>query len=79
MTDSVRTFRKLGIATMLEADVYCAAASYEDATLGTIASTISLPFSSVSRAAYELEQRGLLRYEPHPSDRRKKIVRAITG
>ncbi len=75
MVESVRTLRKLGIATMLEASVFCEAASSHDATLGEIARTIGLPFSSVSRAAYELEQRGLVRYEAHPTDRRKKIIR----
>jgi DNA-binding MarR family transcriptional regulator len=78
MVESVRMLRKLGIATLLEAAVFCEAASSQDATLGAIARTIGLPFSSVSRAAFELEQRGLVRYEPHPTDRRKKIVRAGT-
>jgi DNA-binding MarR family transcriptional regulator len=76
IADSVRALRKLGIDSMAEAAVFCEAASTAESTLGSIARTLTFPVSTVSRVAYALEQRGLVRYEPHPTDRRKKFLRA---
>ena len=79
IAEALDILSKLKIESIPEAAVFCQAALKKDATLSSIVETLGLPFSSVSRVAFVLEQRGLLRYEPHPTDRRKKIVRAMTA
>lgn len=72
---SVALLRTNGFETLTEAAIFCAALA-GDQTMASIVKALKLPFSTVSRVAYSLEQRGLLSYAPHPTDRRKKIVRA---
>ena len=75
---AIETLRKNGFESMTEAGIFCAVLA-EETTIATIVKKLKLPFSTVSRVAYALEQRGLLTYTPHPTDRRKKLVHANLG
>jgi DNA-binding MarR family transcriptional regulator len=75
----VSALRESGIETLAEAGLFCAAASSQEMTLAQIVRLIGMPFSSASRVAYSLLERGVLTYTPHPTDRRKKFVRANLG
>lgn len=68
----------------LAIDLYCGLGGWTDGlldvgygtTIGAIVKATKMPFSTVSRVAFSLERRGMLTYGPHPTDRRKKVVRA---
>jgi DNA-binding MarR family transcriptional regulator len=76
IVEALDLLSKLGIESIAEAAVFCHAALNKDATLTQIVRELRAPFSSVSRVVYQLERRGLVHYDPHPTDRRVKIVRA---
>lgn len=73
---ATRTFRACGFTTIAEAAVFCEAAEQTDATISSIAETLAIAYTRVSRIVYGLEQGGWLRYESHSTDRRKKVIRA---
>jgi DNA-binding MarR family transcriptional regulator len=75
LADSVALLRTNGFETITEAAIFCAALG-EPTTLAQITKSLKLPFSSASRIAWALEQRGLLSYHAHPTDRRMKLIRA---
>lgn len=74
LRESIVTLRKHGITSLEEARLFCEAASLPEPTLVNITKALGMPFSSASRIAYALEQRGLLAYVPHATDRRKKLL-----
>lgn len=74
---AVRTLQTLNIESVGEARVFAAALEGDDGkTIGEIVKSTGMPFSTVSRVAWALEQRNLVSYGAHATDRRKKIVRA---
>lgn len=73
----VSILRRNGFDSILEAHVFARVLS-APATLAEINREVNgPPFSTLSRVAFSLEQRGFLKYTPHPSDRRKKIIVAV--
>jgi DNA-binding MarR family transcriptional regulator len=83
MAAAVATLRTNGFASLAEADVFCTAAVSEVAgvrmSLTDIVESTKLPFSTASRLAWDLHERGLFSYEEHASDRRRKLIRANIG
>jgi DNA-binding MarR family transcriptional regulator len=49
----------------------------EPVTLATLVRLTKTPFSTASRVMWDLSQKGLIRYESHSTDRRKKLLVAI--
>lgn len=43
-------------------------------TLAEVVKATKMPFSTASRVAWHLHEKGLLKYESHATDRRKKIL-----
>jgi DNA-binding MarR family transcriptional regulator len=79
VTGFVRAMSKHEISSVEELNVYVTAlkASVIDAkpmTLAQIVKATKIPFSTASRMAWALSQRGLIKYQAHPTDRRKKLL-----
>lgn len=74
---TVHMLNASGFETIAEAIVFCEAL-LPDQTLAAVHKKTGMPFSSLSRIAWGLTQapRRLLSYIEHPTDRRKKILRA---
>jgi DNA-binding MarR family transcriptional regulator len=72
---AVRVLRGSGLETLTEAAILALAAEPE-VTIAQMVKTLGVPFSTLSRVAWSMSERGLVRYEKHPTDRRKKFVRA---
>jgi DNA-binding MarR family transcriptional regulator len=79
VTGFVRAMSKYEISSVEEANVYVTVlqASMVDAkpiTLAQVVKATKIPFSTASRMAWSLSQRGLIKYQAHPTDRRKKLL-----
>lgn len=74
---TVHVLNASGFETVAQAIVFCEAL-LPDMTLASIHKKTGMPFSTLSRLAWDLSQapRRLVTYVDHPTDRRKKIIRA---
>jgi len=77
---AITMLRANGFDSLGEAAVFSTAAiAHVDGKpvgLSDIVRSLKMPFSSASRLAWGLVERGLLSYESHASDRRRKVIRA---
>lgn len=69
-----RVAEKAGIHLDRSAYVLLARLAEEHCRVGELAEHLCLDVSTVSRQVHALEQRGLVRREPHPIDRRGSVV-----
>jgi DNA-binding MarR family transcriptional regulator len=73
---SVQLLHRLGIESIKEARIFCAAMSQPPPTIGELVAKLRIPYSTTSWAVYSLMSRGLITYQPHPTDGRAKLVLA---
>lgn len=71
---SIVALQAAKIETMAEAAIFCDAATHPDTTLAGIVRRLHVPFSTASRVLWSMSQRGLISYQKHPTDRRKKLI-----
>jgi hypothetical protein len=77
---SIDMLTDIGLKTIEEAQLYLAVAvdnlGGELHGVMSYAAALNIPGSTISRTAFALVERGLLRYEQVDGDRRKRLVRA---
>ena len=80
LSEALQMLRSNGFESLLEATVYFIvveaelAGSYIDISTG--AQRADAPISTFSKVVWTLYERGLIRYEPDVTDRRRKVLRA---
>lgn len=76
----VTALRKNDFDTLSQAAVYCAAAiataAGQPLDVSEIRRSTGIPITTVSRVLWGLNQRGLVTYVAHATDRRKRLVHA---